>query len=157
MLLSRRRRRGIVAVTLAFALMLLLFAGLSAFLLALTASGVRIDSSHAEAQALYAAEAGIDIALQTRQAGTFTGMVGRGQYAVRVGDGTIVALGQITRAAGTSTRAAVAVDVAGGSIVHGTWRQVPPGQQTDLVALLQPGTATETAASGGSGSDMPVR
>ncbi len=141
LLCVRHRQQGVIALTFALAMLLLLFAGTLAFLLTITAGGLRVENSHNYAQALYAAEAGIDIALQRGHPGSFTGQVGRGRYAVRVRGRQITAVGQVERPAGVPIRCAVVVRSAGRGIVRGSWRQVPPARETDLIALLRPPAA----------------
>ena len=133
-LIAHNSRRGLIALTFALTIILVVFTGLCAYLLALAACGIRVENAHNEAQALYAAESGIDIALQTGRTGAWTGAVGRGRYAVQVGDGAITAVGEVPRAAGAPLRCAVTVATHGGRFVSGSWQQVPPARETSEVA-----------------------
>jgi hypothetical protein len=134
--ISHNPKRGMIALTFALTMVLVVFTGLSAYLLALAACGIRVENAHNAAQALYAAESGIDIGLQTGRTGTWTGAVGRGRYAVHVGSEAITAVGEVPRAAGAPLRSAVTVATRGGRLVAGSWRQVPPARETELVAML---------------------
>ena len=69
-------RRGAVALALAFTLMLVIFSMLMAFTLDLTADAMRGRNAWAADQALCAAEAGIDVALQPGAARPVTGSSG---------------------------------------------------------------------------------
>jgi hypothetical protein len=135
--LARNRKRGVLALTFGLTMILIVFATLTAYLLALAAGGIRVENSHNEAQALYSAESGVDIALQTGRSGTWTGAVGRGRYAVRVDAGTITAVGEVPRATGAPLRCAVTVATRDGRFVRGSWRQAPPGRETALIAALE--------------------
>ena len=133
----RGRRRGVVALGFAVAMLLLIFITVAAFLLAILAGGARAENAARETQALYAAEAGIDLALQAGAREGFTGRCGRARFAVKQGGNEIAALGQVERASGAPIRCAVVVRVmSGGGMVAGTWRQVAPATRPELAALL---------------------
>ncbi|MFO8082352.1 MAG: hypothetical protein R6V07_18880 [Armatimonadota bacterium] len=122
-------RRGMVAVGTAFALLLVAFTIVTAFMLGIMAGGVRAENALRETRALYAAEAAIDLAAQSG-AESLTGECGRARYAVRrVGD-ELRALGQVARPSGHPIRCAIIVR-------GGDWRQVPPGQYPELAAMLE--------------------
>jgi hypothetical protein len=133
---ARGRRSGIVAITFAVAMLLLVFTGTLAFLLTIMASGLQVENSLDSERALCAAEAGMDSALQSGRTGTATGQVGGAWYAVSVEGGRVTAVGQVERAAGTPARAAVSAQAAGGGIARGSWRQIPPASRPDLIGLL---------------------
>lgn len=122
------RRRGVVALGTAFALLLVAFTTVVAFMLGIMAGGARAENALRETQALYAAEAGLDLARQSG-AESLTGECGRGRYAVRRVGGELRALGQVERPSGHPVR--VAIIVRGGD-----WRQVPPGTQPELAGML---------------------
>ena len=131
------RKRGVVAITFALAILLVLFTALVVFLATITTRGLLVENARRYAQALYAAEAGIDLALQRGAQGSFTGEVGRARYAVRRRGSEIAAVGQMERPAGAPIRCAVVVRAAGGEgIVRGSWRQVPPASRPDVARLL---------------------
>ena len=135
-LVAHNRKRGLIALTFAMTIILVVFTGLSAYLLALAACGVRVENAHNATQALYAAESGLDVALQTGRTGAWTGAVGRGRYAVSVSGDAITAVGEVPRAAGAPLRSAVTVATRDGRFVPGSWQQILPAQQTALVAML---------------------
>lgn len=122
-------RRGAVALGTAFALLLVAFITVTAFMLGIMAVGVKAENALRETQALYAAEAGIDLA---RQSGTesLTGECGRARYAVRRVGGELRALGQVERPSGHPVRVAVIVS-------EGDWRQVAPGRYPELAGMLR--------------------
>jgi len=121
-------RRGVVALGTAFALLLIAFTIVTAFMLGIMAGGAQAENALRETQALYAAEAGIDL---TRQSGaaTLTGECGGARYAVRRVGAELRALGQVERPSGHPVR--VAIVVSGGS-----WRQVAPGKYPELAGML---------------------
>ncbi len=130
-------RRGLVALSLAVAFMLIVFTTLLSFTLGLAAQSLRVESAWAATQALYGAEAGLDIALQTRSGQPITGRCGRARFAAMTVGTQIVALGQVERAAGAPIRRAVSARPASdGGIIRGSWRLVPPARQTELIALI---------------------
>ncbi|MBD3291335.1 MAG: hypothetical protein GF393_00305 [Armatimonadia bacterium] len=121
-------RRGAVALGMAFALLLVAFITVTAFMLGIMAGGVKAENALRETQALYAAEAGLDL-LRQSGAESLTGECGRARYAVRRVGGELRALGQVERPSGHPVRCAVVVS-------GGDWRQVPPGQYPELAGLL---------------------
>jgi len=130
-------RRGLIALSLAFSFMLIVFTVLVGFTLGLVAQSLRVENAWAATQALYAAEAGLDVALQV-EASNVVGRCGRGRYAVVIKGRQVTALGEVERAAGAPIRSAVTVRrTVGGGIVRGSWRLVPPARQTELIALLE--------------------
>lgn len=132
---SMRPRRGVVAISLALTILLLMFALLVAFLARIAVSGLQVENAERAAQALYAAEAGMDIALQTGS-GSITGQVGRARYAVKRRGGEITAVGQVDRAAGAPIRCAITARASGSGIARGSWRQVPPASVQDVAGML---------------------
>ncbi len=131
------RRRGILAISLAVAMMLIIFGTLLGLTQSLAAGYLRTENAWAAAQALYAAEAGLDFALQTGSSRPVVGRCGRARYAVQRSGTQITALGQVELASGTLIRRAVTGRVrAGGGIITGTWRLVPPAAQDHLISLL---------------------
>jgi hypothetical protein len=132
------RRRGLIALFFATAIMGLLFMMTSAFVLTVAGSGVANDLALRGSQAVYAAEAGLDLALQRGPTTAFAGQVGRGEFAVKWQGARLVAVGQARRAQGAPIRRAIEVATSGGRPVRGTWRQVPPATEPDLIALLAP-------------------
>lgn len=132
------RRRGLVALSLAVSLMLIVFVALQAFTLLVAAGHLRVENAWASTQALYAAEAAMDRALQTDSSRPIVGQCGRARYAAMTQGQRIIAIGQVHRAAGAPIRRALQAERAsGGGIVRGTWRPVPPARQTRLITLLQ--------------------
>lgn len=126
-----RSRRGALALTFALSVLLLVFMPTMASMLALSLAGAQSERAVVGTQALYAAEGGLAVALQTGQAGPLVGSVGRGRYAVqRLGD-RLVAMGQAERALGTPLRRVVTVSAGGGD-----WREGLPAQYPQLAALL---------------------
>jgi len=121
-------RRGVIALGTAFALLLVAFITVTAFMLGIMAGGVQAENAIRETQALYAAEAGLDLARQSGAA-TLTGECGGARYAVRREGGQLQALGQVERPSGHPVRCAVVVS-------GGDWRQVPPGQYPELAEIL---------------------
>ena len=128
----RGPRRGAMAVSLAMAFLMVIFSGLLAFTTVLTANALRVESAVAATQALYAAEAGVEILLQTGT-GETRGQCGRAAYVAVAQGGRLVGLGQVELASGATVRRAVAVD-RGAPL--GTWRMLPPATETDLLARL---------------------
>lgn len=126
-----RSRRGVLALTFALSVLLLVFMTTMACLMTLSLSGSHTERAVAGTQALYAAEAGLDVALQTGQAGSLTGTIPRGAYAVQRLDGRLVAMGQAERALGTPLRRVVTVNLRGGD-----WREAPLARYPQLAALL---------------------
>ena len=134
---SRGPRRGLIALSLATAFMLIVFTTLMSFTLGLAAQSLRVENAWAATQALYAAEAGVDVALQTGR-GQVVGQCGGGRYAAVIRGGQITAVGQVERISGAPMRRAVMVQQrARGGIVPGSWRLVPPAQQTELLRLVE--------------------
>jgi len=132
-----RSRRGALALTFALSVLLVVFMTTMASMMALSLSGSQSERAVVGTQALYAAEAGLTVALQSGSAGPLTGAVGRRRYAVqRLGD-RIVAMGQAERALGTPLRRVVTVNLRGGA-----WREAPPAQYPQLSALLDREAAT---------------
>ena len=130
-------RRGILAISLAVAMMLIIFGMLLGLTQSLAAGYLRTENAWAAAQALYAAEAGLDVALQTGASRPVVGRWGRARYAAQRSGPQITALGQVELAAGTLIRRAVTGRVrAGGGMITGTWRMVPPAAQDHLISLL---------------------
>ena len=143
-------RRGVVALGTAFALLLIAFITVTAFMLGIMAGGVQAENALRETQALYAAEAGLDLARQSG-ASSLTGECGRARYSVRRVGGELRALGQVERPSGHPVRCAVVVR-------GGDWRQVPPGEYPELAEMLagsdvksEEGTADDSEAQGGGG------
>jgi hypothetical protein len=127
-----------MALSLALSLMLIVFVALQAFTLLVAAGSLRVENAWASTQALYAAEAATDIALQGDASRPIAGQCGRARYAAIARDGRVIAMGQVQRAAGAPIRRALEAERAdGGGIVRGTWRPVPPARCTRLIALLQ--------------------
>lgn len=120
----------------AVAMLLLILMTVAAFLMVILASGVRSENVGREAQALYAAEAGIDLAVQRGAGRGFTGSCGRARFAVKQTGKEIAALGQVERAAGAPMRCAVLVRTTGSGMVAGSWRQVAPATRPQLAAML---------------------
>ncbi len=121
-------RRGVVALGTAFALLLIAFVTVTAFMLGIMGGGVQAENSLRETQALYAAEAGIDLARQSG-AQSLTGECGRARYAVRRVSGELRALGQVERPSGHPVRVAIIVS-------EDDWRQVPPAEHPELASML---------------------
>jgi len=132
-----RSRRGALALSFALSVLLLVFMTTMASMLALSLAGAQSERAVVGTQALYAAEAGLVVALQTGQAGPLVGSVGRGRYAVQRLGGRLVAMGQAERALGTPLRRVVTVSAGGGD-----WREAPPAQYPQLAALLDKEAAT---------------
>ena len=108
-----------------------------ATMMTLSLAGAQSERAVVGTQALYAAEAGIDVLLQTGQAGPLRGTLPRGAYAVQRRGDRIVAMGQAERALGTPLRRVVSVNRRGGD-----WREAPPAQVPQLAALLDREAAT---------------
>jgi hypothetical protein len=121
-----------MAVSFAMAFLLVIFSSLLAFTTLLTATSLRVDDAVAATQALYSAEAGVEVLLQTGAADT-RGQCGRGAFVAAAQGGRLVALGQVELPSGAHVRRAVAVDRGAPA---GSWRLLPPAQQTDLIARL---------------------
>jgi len=124
-------RRGALALTFALSVLLVVFLTTMATMMALSLAGVQAERAVVGTQALYAAEAGIDVMLQTGQAGPLRGTLPRGAYVVQRRGDRIVAMGQAERALGTPLRRVVSVNRRGGD-----WREVPPARESQLAALL---------------------
>jgi hypothetical protein len=118
------------------AMLLLIFMTVAAFLMVILAGGVRSENVGREVQALYAAEAGIDLALQEGAGRGFTGTCGRARFAVKQTGNEMAALGQVERAAGAPVRCAVVVRTRGRGMVAGSWRQVAPATRPELAEML---------------------
>jgi len=132
------RRRGVLAISLAVAMMLIIFGTLLGLTQSLVAGYLRCESAWAAAQALYAAEAGLDVALQAESSRPIVGRCGRARYAVQRSGTQITALGQVELASGTLIRRAITGRMrAGGGLITGTWRLVPPAAQQHLISLLR--------------------
>ncbi|MEN6545981.1 MAG: hypothetical protein ABFE07_08075 [Armatimonadia bacterium] len=138
-------RRGYVGLTLALSMLLLVFIMVSTSMLH-TATGL-MQSSRARhsVEALYAAEGGLDVALQSRTQGILWGNVGEGRYLAQVTPQRVVCLGLAPQATGTPVYAAITVSVSGGRPVRGTWRREPPGRYPDLMRQLSDITARKGA------------
>lgn len=121
-------RRGVVALGTAFALLLIAFIMVTGFMLGIMAGGAQAENALRETQALYAAEAAVDLARQSG-AESLTGECGRARYAVRRAGGELRALGQVERPSGHPIRVAIVVS-------GGDWRQVPPAQHPELAGML---------------------
>ena len=137
MIFRLRSRRGALALSFALSVLLLVFMTTMASMLALSLAGAQSERAVVGTQALYAAEAGLTVALQTGPAGPLVGSVGRGRYAVQRLGGRLVAMGQAERALGTPLRRVVTVSAGGGD-----WREAPPAQYPQLAALLDKEAAT---------------
>lgn len=138
-------RRGYVGLTLALSMLLLVFIMVSTSMLH-TATGL-MQSSRARhsLEALYAAEGGLDVAVQSRPAGLLWGKVGEGRYLARITPRRVVCLGLSPQATGTPVYAAATVSLSGGRPVRGTWRREPPGHYPDLMRQLSDITARKGA------------
>lgn len=130
-------RRGVLALSLAMGLMMIVFALTLSFTLGLVVQSLRVENAEAATQALYAAEAGLDVALQTGSRRPLVGECGRSRYAATMRGGQVIALGQVELASGTQVRRAIMIRRARGGIVRGSWRLVPPARQTELVEALE--------------------
>ncbi len=136
--IARGGRRGAIALALAFTLTLVVFSMLMAFTLDLTADAMRGRNAWAADQALYAAEAGIDVALQTGAVRPVTGECGRGLYAAAVRGERVIALGVVELPSGSLMRRAVEVRRGGdGRAARGSWTQVTPASLPDLAAMVE--------------------
>jgi len=134
---TREARRGVLALTFAMVMLLLFFITVSAFLLSILTGTVRAENAARELQALYAAEAGIDLAIQMGGRQDLTGRCGGARYAVQRTANEIAAMGQVARPAGAPIRCVVVVHVrAGGALETGSWRQVPPATRPHLAGML---------------------
>ena len=131
MIFRLRSRRGALALSFALSVLLLVFMTTMASMLALSLAGAQSERAVVGTQALYAAEAGLTVALQTGPAGPLVGSVGRGRYAVQRLGGRLVAMGQAERALGTPLRRVVTVSAGGGD-----WREAIVAQYPQLTALL---------------------
>jgi len=137
MIFRLRSRRGALAITFALSVLLVVFMTTMAYMMALSLAGSQTERAVVGTQALYAAEAGIDVMLQTGRAGPLVGAAGRGSFAVQRLGGRIVAMGQAERALGTPLRRVVTVSLRGGD-----WRETPPALVPQLAALLNREAAT---------------
>lgn len=129
-------RQGLVGIGFAVALMVLLAMSTGAFLLMLSAGGLQVERTEDTTQALLAAEAGIDLALQQSPHDILTGSLGKARYAARISGGHIAAVGEVMRAVGVPVRCAVEVRRGPGGVVRGSWLQVPPADQPKLLQAL---------------------
>ena len=135
---ARGRRRGAVALALAFTLMLVVFSMLMVFTLDLTADAMRVRNGWAADQAVCAAEAGIDVALQTGSARPVTGQCGRALYAAAARGDRVVALGVVELPSRSLMRRAVEVRRGGGGqAVRGSWTMVAPASVPELAAMVE--------------------
>jgi len=126
-----------MALSLALSLMLIVYVALMGFTLLVAAGNLRVENTWAATQALYAAEAAIDVALQSDSSRSIVGQCGRARYAAITQGARISAMGQVQRAAGAPIRRALRAQRGpDGGIVRGSWRPVPPARQTRLIALL---------------------
>lgn len=129
------RRRGVLALALGLGMMAVVFTLLMGFTLGLVAAALRVDHAWAAAQALSAAEAGLDLALQG--GGPVSGQCGAAWYAARTEGDRVTALGQVELASGTVLRRAVSARRgAGGGYARGTWQAVLPAAVPDLAQVL---------------------
>jgi hypothetical protein len=136
-----RGRRGFLAITFSVVILTLVFGLISVSVLNLARGAAQLQRVEHETQALYAAEAGLDIALQS-PAPSVRGSVGAARYLVQRRGDTLIALGSVTAANGVAVHAAVTVGITPeGSLRRGTWRQVPPGRYPDLLAASSGGAA----------------
>jgi hypothetical protein len=126
-----RSRRGALALTFALSVLLVVFMTTMACLMTLSLDGSHSERAVVGTQALYAAEAGLNVALQTGQAGPLVGSIPRGTYAVQRLGNRLVAMGQAERALGTPLRRVITVTPGGSD-----WREAPPAQYPQLAALL---------------------
>lgn len=126
-----RSRRGALALTFALSVLLVVFMTTMACMMTLSLAGAQSERAVIGTQALYAAEAGLEVALQTGQTGPLTGAVPRGAYAVQNLRGRLVAMGQAERALETPLRRVVTVNPRGGD-----WQEAPPALYPQLAALL---------------------
>lgn len=131
MIFRLRPRRGALALTFALSVLLVVFMTTTAAMMILSLAGAQTERAVVGTQALYAAEAGLAVALQTGQAVPLTGRLPRGSYAVQRLGGRFVALGQAERALGMPLRRVVTVNLRGSD-----WREAPPAQYPQLAALL---------------------
>ncbi|MCE5240926.1 hypothetical protein LLH23_20885 [bacterium] len=126
-----RSRRGAVALTFALSVLLVVFLMVMTYMMTLSLAGAQTERAVVGTQALYAAEAGVAVLLQTGQAGPVRGALPRGVYAAQRVGGRLVAMGQAERALGTPLRRVVTVNLRGGD-----WREEPPARWPQLAALL---------------------
>lgn len=126
-----RSRRGALALTFALSVLLVVFMTTMTCMMSLTLAASQTERAVVGTQALYAAEAGLEVALQTGQIGPLTGSIPRGAYAVQRLGGRVVAMGQAERALGTPLRRVVTVSPAGTD-----WREAPPTQYPQLAVML---------------------
>ncbi len=132
-----RGRRGLVALGFAVAIMILMFTTTSAFTLALMAGGARSEHAIRQMQAVQAAQAGVDVALQAGTTQGMTGECGRARYAVVRRGGVVAALGQVSGPAGAPVRSLIEVRASGRGMVRGSWREPAPATRPDLAAMLE--------------------
>lgn len=126
-----RSRRGVLTLTFAFSVLLIVFLCTLAALSALSLAATQSEQAIVGTQALYAAEAGLAVARQSGRSDPLVGTVGRGRYAVQELGGRLVAMGEAERALGKPLRRVVAVRRGGGN-----WTENPPALYPQLSALL---------------------
>jgi hypothetical protein len=130
--LLRRPRGGFLAITFSVIILTLVFTLVTVSALNLTRGTAQMQRVEHETQALYAAEAGLDVALQSPEP-TVRGSLGSGGYVVQRRGDTLIAMGSAMQASGVAVYAAVTVSVTpSGALQRGTWRQVPPGRYPEL-------------------------
>ncbi|MBU0607997.1 MAG: hypothetical protein KKI08_08910 [Armatimonadetes bacterium] len=137
MIARLRSRRGALALTFALSVLLVVFLTTMATMMALSLAGAQAERAVVGTQALYAAEAGLEVMLQTGQSGPLRGALPRGAYAVQRVGGRIVAMGQAQRALGAPVRRVVSVNLSGSD-----WRGAPPLRWPQLAAILDREAAT---------------
>jgi len=132
-----RSQRGLIALSLAVSFMLIMFTALLSYTLGLAAQRLRVEKAWAATQALYAAEAGLDVALQTGE-DRVVGNCGRARYAAITKGRQVTALGQVPRASGAPIRRAITVQTtSSGRVIRGSWQLVSPAGQQQLIAVLE--------------------
>jgi hypothetical protein len=130
-----RSRRGIIALGFAVVFMILLLTTMSGFMLTLMTGGARSEDAIRRMQAMQAAQAGLDVALQS--GGAVTGECGRARYAAVRSGGRVAALGQVSVPSGAAVRRLVTARASGSGIARGSWREPPPATRPDLARMLE--------------------
>lgn len=140
-----------MAITFSVIMLLLVATVVAVYVLAMVTASVQVRRAEQRTRALYVAEAGLQVALQRAEAGTWTGRIGQGRYLVRRGSGEITSLGAVERADGLAALTAIGVQTDGTGVARGTWRLLRPSEYADLQAALlrahtpPPGAGTGTA------------
>ena len=136
--MNRQGRRGYVAITFALSVLLLIALLLWVLTLTVTCSGLACERGEKSTQALYAAEAGLDVALQARTQGLNGGQIGTSRNVTRLSGDLVISVGETPRAFGAPARAAVMARVGPSGVAPGSWRQVPPLQYASLFEWKKP-------------------